>query len=538
MKGADSYVRSDADNKYVVLSGGSGWAPTGAAMVLRGAGALYNPHGAEIYTGNAESMKIDMLGNVTIGSGAVLPLTPKLSVNGAVAVGGDINSTGSITATGQITATEQITSNYFLETKSGGVIFPDGTIQTTAALGSGGSGGGIPDVILQHSVAGGVDGGAMASENAWVDRPINRIIRNKDGLTVLSGNQFSLPAGSYFVQWISSGCHGFFKSRLLNQSNGAVLALGSSVRAWSGSQHVSGESFGATLVNLNETSWLRLQQIRRSGGNVSGNLGCAQQSDGREIHAQVFISKVTSESVVNCAAMGAEPLEYLGNGYGQGCRWRNPTRGGSLTAQFTVPSGVGKIKVYAIGGGGGSGHYNNSFWTGHKGGGGGAAIREYPGVSAGMTFNFTAGAGGQGGKLPEGGQVWGANGINVVGANGEDSTFDGPEGLSIVGKGGIGGNNGYQKAPGGGALGGETNCDGGIGDRCDDQGYEFNCFDEGDAPTCEGLTGGFSGSKRGGGGASTFGGDGANALGCGGGGAAPQGTPAWGSNGCIVILWN
>lgn len=66
----DPYYRTNADNKHIVLSGGSGWTNTAATMVLRGASASNNAHGLEMYTGNAERMRILANGNVGIGTPA------------------------------------------------------------------------------------------------------------------------------------------------------------------------------------------------------------------------------------------------------------------------------------------------------------------------------------------------------------------------------------------------------------------------------------------------------------------------------------
>ncbi|HLP22073.1 MAG TPA: tail fiber domain-containing protein, partial [Chitinophagales bacterium] len=67
---SDPYLRTDADNKHMVVSGGSGWTATGATMVLRGSSAGNNAHGLEMYTGNAERMRILSNGNMGIGTAA------------------------------------------------------------------------------------------------------------------------------------------------------------------------------------------------------------------------------------------------------------------------------------------------------------------------------------------------------------------------------------------------------------------------------------------------------------------------------------
>ncbi|HLP52286.1 MAG TPA: tail fiber domain-containing protein [Chitinophagales bacterium] len=65
---SDPYLRTNADNKHMVISGGSGWTTTGATMVLRGASASNNAHGLELYTGNAERARILSNGNMGVGT--------------------------------------------------------------------------------------------------------------------------------------------------------------------------------------------------------------------------------------------------------------------------------------------------------------------------------------------------------------------------------------------------------------------------------------------------------------------------------------
>ncbi len=81
IQAADPYLRTDADNKHMVVSGGSGWTATGATMVLRGASASNNAHGLELYTGNAERARI--LSNGNFGIGATAP-SERLDVTGNI----------------------------------------------------------------------------------------------------------------------------------------------------------------------------------------------------------------------------------------------------------------------------------------------------------------------------------------------------------------------------------------------------------------------------------------------------------------------
>lgn len=90
---SDPYLRTDSSDKHIVLSGGSGWADTGATMVLRGADASYNPHGIEMYTGGEHRVRIQSNGSVTIGTNC------SASASHATVSGGGRNTASGVCAT-------------------------------------------------------------------------------------------------------------------------------------------------------------------------------------------------------------------------------------------------------------------------------------------------------------------------------------------------------------------------------------------------------------------------------------------------------
>ena len=73
----DPYLRTNANDKDMVVSGGGGWVDSAATLVLRGAYASYNAHGVEIYTGGNQTFILQSNGK--IGIGAAEP-TAKLDV--------------------------------------------------------------------------------------------------------------------------------------------------------------------------------------------------------------------------------------------------------------------------------------------------------------------------------------------------------------------------------------------------------------------------------------------------------------------------
>jgi hypothetical protein len=158
------------------------------------------------------------------------------------------------------------------------------------------------------------------------------------------------------------------------------------------------------------------------------------------------------------------------------------------SGSFTVPAGVSRVKVRAIGGGGGGG--GNTTTGGGGGGGGGAYGEGVYSVTAGQTVSVAVGAAGAGGAN-NGGSVAG----NTGGAGGASSF-----GAFLSAAGGTGGGGSLSggqgdAGQGGTASGGSINMAGGCGNA------------------------GFNG------GASGFGGIGGAAAGGGGGGGASSGLP-------------
>jgi hypothetical protein len=155
---SDPYLRTDSTNKHMVISGGNGWADTGATMALRGADASYNAHGIEMYTGGEERVRIQSNGNVAIGTAN--PSTRiKLTVNGTIkgtdvthdytgvigesyagrgVVGHSARGSGVYGWTddgyaGEFRGDVYVEGDVKIDEIGKGVVFPDGTKQTTAA---------------------------------------------------------------------------------------------------------------------------------------------------------------------------------------------------------------------------------------------------------------------------------------------------------------------------------------------------------------------------------------------------------------------
>jgi hypothetical protein len=90
---------------------------------------------------------------------------------------------------------------------------------------------GAPDVIIQEQQASGTNGGSFNS-GARVARNLNTLVRNSGSLAFLSSKQFTLPAGSYFIEWGATGyaCT-THKAFLRNVTDAADADIGTSAKS-------------------------------------------------------------------------------------------------------------------------------------------------------------------------------------------------------------------------------------------------------------------------------------------------------------------
>lgn len=121
---------------------------------------------------------------------------------------------------------------------------------------------------------------------------------------------------------------------------------------------------------------------------------------------------------------------------------------------FTIPTGITRIKITAVGGGGGSAG-TGSGNTGGGGGGGGTSII-WTNTTPGNVLNIVVGQGGSGGNST-------SNGSNGSYSGTYYNVDIGPPYIFCVGLGGIGGNTGGVVGEGGGAQNGDINIPGTSG---------------------------------------------------------------------------
>ena len=204
--------------------------------------------------------------------------------------------------------------------------------------------------------------------------------------------------------------------------------------------------------------------------------------------------QIISRGFASCDTAGLTPVERAvvntseGAGSGSGAPSGVVEDTFALTSgtSWTVPTGVTRIKVWAIGaGGGGSGARANFAYSGVGGGGGagGTAYREFT-VTPGQVLNYTLGTAGPGGVGPDDG-VDGGNTVFTVAS------------VPIRGWGGKGGKYGSGlQGTGGSATGGSSNRQGGDGAGISNYtgggGGGAIGGDDGEAQLCAGGDGGTS----------------------------------------------
>lgn len=178
-----------------------------------------------------------------------------------------------------------------------------------------------------------------------------------------------------------------------------------------------------------------------------------------EVNKTASYRQIISKGFASCLTTGMFPVERaivntsdsIGAGSGTPPSSSTPYQLTSGTS-WTIPAGVTRLQIWAIGaGGGGAGATNIDGTSGGAGGAGGIAYQNNVAVTPGDTLVYSIGAPGAGGV----GAAHGGDGGDT------DATI---AGLNIRGKGGGGGryNNGVR-GTGGTATGGSPNRSGGDG---------------------------------------------------------------------------
>ena len=154
---------------------------------------------------------------------------------------------------------------------------------------------GGPDLVLKYTASAGNNGGS-ALGTTWTTITLNSIEYNRLELsgTVLSSSVFTLPAGTYKVDW-TSVCYGTndYTTRLRNSSDSSVI--GYAMNAYSTASSAHSESIGTEIVEITASKNFHIQYFVDVGTGGDG-LGVARNIGGvEEIYNTVVVTRLDLE---------------------------------------------------------------------------------------------------------------------------------------------------------------------------------------------------------------------------------------------------
>ena len=123
-------------------------------------------------------------------------------------------------------------STEILTESSGAVSLKNTTIDSNVVFPAGGTGNPISIAIIADQKASGTGGGTYATSDGWKTRELNTEISDPDSIVTISSNQFTLGAGTYFLNWKAQMYRvDEHVSKLYDITGTADLAFGMSVRS-------------------------------------------------------------------------------------------------------------------------------------------------------------------------------------------------------------------------------------------------------------------------------------------------------------------
>lgn len=157
---------------------------------------------------------------------------------------------------------------------------------------------GVPDVILEDQKSSGTGGGGGV-EGAWTTRTLNTAYRNSGSLATLSSNQFTLPAGTFYINCRSPFfyANSFYRIRLWNVTSSSVERLGNNAQANAGSSPDRPNQIDATLdavVTLAGATTFRIEYYVQDFAETLSNTSLLGYPSGlgTEIYTSVKIWKL------------------------------------------------------------------------------------------------------------------------------------------------------------------------------------------------------------------------------------------------------
>lgn len=147
-----------------------------------------------------------------------------------------------------------------------------------------------PHIILEDQKSSGTAGGTFTS-GADQTRTLNTEVYDPNNWCTLASNQFTLPAGTWFVRWQAPAFATFeHQSMLYNVTDSAVVSRGSSAFAGTGTSACSTDSHGSCVVTIAAS---KAFTIRHQADTTKSTDGFGVPANfGTEIYTQVEITRV------------------------------------------------------------------------------------------------------------------------------------------------------------------------------------------------------------------------------------------------------
>jgi len=148
----------------------------------------------------------------------------------------------------------------------------------------------IWDVIIEDQKPSGTNGGTFSS-GAWITRDLNTLVYNHDSLASLSNNRFTLPAGTYCIDW-DAPAYGVdqHKTLLYNYTKSSIVAYGTSEKADVNLYRHQTRSFGTSIITIDQQTQF---EIRHRCYKSQSDIGLGFSTDyGTEIYTRVRIKKI------------------------------------------------------------------------------------------------------------------------------------------------------------------------------------------------------------------------------------------------------
>jgi hypothetical protein len=148
------------------------------------------------------------------------------------------------------------------------------------------------DVIIEDQKPSGTISGRFDS-GAWRTRDLNTLVYNHNSLASLSSNGFTLPAGTYCIDW-DAPAHRVnrHKTRLYNYTSSSVVAYGTNEYATAAvDEHgTASRSWGTAIVTITASTTFTIQH--RSESSYSAGFGEASNFSATEVYTRVRIKKI------------------------------------------------------------------------------------------------------------------------------------------------------------------------------------------------------------------------------------------------------